>query len=213
MKWSVRNHCLGFSRRLQGNLVAIKHVNKKRIELTRQVLLELKHVSVSLCLSLSQRRANCTHLFTFVQAFNHWEIGFFNRAHDSFMSEDCGEPNRRLTGPLHFFTYLTNLQPKQAGCPCFYTLEAFNTGIDSAAWLERSVGQDFECWITRVGRLTGTERANELMSQIWEGSSVNLLWKSLQWFTFEQKTIFLFMKWNWNGSKSALQLGEHEWCG
>lgn len=29
----------------QGNLVAIKHVNKKRIELTRQVLLELKHVS------------------------------------------------------------------------------------------------------------------------------------------------------------------------
>lgn len=30
----------------QGNLVAIKHVNKKRIELTRQVLMELKHVSV-----------------------------------------------------------------------------------------------------------------------------------------------------------------------
>uniref|UniRef100_A0A8C5GDG0 Guanylate cyclase n=1 Tax=Gouania willdenowi TaxID=441366 RepID=A0A8C5GDG0_GOUWI len=29
---------------LQGNLVAIKHVNKKRIELTRQVLLELKHM-------------------------------------------------------------------------------------------------------------------------------------------------------------------------
>lgn len=29
----------------QGNLVAIKHVNKKRIELTRQVLMELKHVS------------------------------------------------------------------------------------------------------------------------------------------------------------------------
>uniref|UniRef100_A0A8D3D493 Guanylate cyclase n=1 Tax=Scophthalmus maximus TaxID=52904 RepID=A0A8D3D493_SCOMX len=28
----------------QGNLVAIKHVNKKRIELTRQVLLELKHM-------------------------------------------------------------------------------------------------------------------------------------------------------------------------
>lgn len=28
----------------QGNLVAIKHVNKKRIELTRQVLFELKHV-------------------------------------------------------------------------------------------------------------------------------------------------------------------------
>lgn len=26
--------------------MAIKHVNKKRIELTRQVLLELKHVSV-----------------------------------------------------------------------------------------------------------------------------------------------------------------------
>lgn len=29
----------------QGNVVAIKHVNKKRIELTRQVLFELKHVS------------------------------------------------------------------------------------------------------------------------------------------------------------------------
>lgn len=29
---------------LQGNVVAIKHVNKKRIELTRQVLFELKHV-------------------------------------------------------------------------------------------------------------------------------------------------------------------------
>lgn len=28
----------------QGNVVAIKHVNKKRIELTRQVLFELKHV-------------------------------------------------------------------------------------------------------------------------------------------------------------------------
>uniref|UniRef100_A0A8C6K902 Guanylate cyclase n=1 Tax=Nothobranchius furzeri TaxID=105023 RepID=A0A8C6K902_NOTFU len=28
----------------QGNLVAIKHVNKKRIELTRQVLMELKHM-------------------------------------------------------------------------------------------------------------------------------------------------------------------------
>lgn len=30
----------------QGNVVAIKHVNKKRIELTRQVLFELKHVGV-----------------------------------------------------------------------------------------------------------------------------------------------------------------------
>lgn len=28
----------------QGNLVAIKHMNKKRIDLTRQVLFELKHV-------------------------------------------------------------------------------------------------------------------------------------------------------------------------
>lgn len=28
----------------KGNVVAIKHVNKKRIELTRQVLFELKHV-------------------------------------------------------------------------------------------------------------------------------------------------------------------------
>lgn len=34
-----------FSPCMQGNLVAIKHVNKKRIELTRQVLLDLKHVS------------------------------------------------------------------------------------------------------------------------------------------------------------------------
>uniref|UniRef100_A0A8C2ZKE6 Guanylate cyclase n=1 Tax=Cyclopterus lumpus TaxID=8103 RepID=A0A8C2ZKE6_CYCLU len=33
-----------FWRCTQGNLVAIKHVNKKRIELTRQVLLELKHM-------------------------------------------------------------------------------------------------------------------------------------------------------------------------
>lgn len=28
----------------QGNLVAIKHLNRKRIELTRKVLFELKHV-------------------------------------------------------------------------------------------------------------------------------------------------------------------------
>lgn len=28
----------------QGNLVAVKHVNRKRIELTRKVLFELKHV-------------------------------------------------------------------------------------------------------------------------------------------------------------------------
>lgn len=42
-----RIYCSVFSWRTQGNLVAIKHVNKKRIELTRQVLLELKHVSVS----------------------------------------------------------------------------------------------------------------------------------------------------------------------
>lgn len=49
MKWTLHqcwpshwSHCSVSS---QGNLVAIKHVNKKRIELTRQVLLELKHVS------------------------------------------------------------------------------------------------------------------------------------------------------------------------
>lgn len=30
----------------QGNVVAIKHINKKRIELTRQVLFELKHVGL-----------------------------------------------------------------------------------------------------------------------------------------------------------------------
>lgn len=30
----------------QGNIVAIKYINKKRIELTRKVLFELKHVSV-----------------------------------------------------------------------------------------------------------------------------------------------------------------------
>ncbi|XP_056091754.1 atrial natriuretic peptide receptor 2 isoform X1 [Rhinichthys klamathensis goyatoka] len=35
---------LSYIRRLRGNLVAIKHVNKKRIELTRQVLFELKHM-------------------------------------------------------------------------------------------------------------------------------------------------------------------------
>ena len=28
----------------QGNLVAVKHLNRKRIELTRKVLFELKHV-------------------------------------------------------------------------------------------------------------------------------------------------------------------------
>uniref|UniRef100_A0A4W5R477 Guanylate cyclase n=1 Tax=Hucho hucho TaxID=62062 RepID=A0A4W5R477_9TELE len=33
----------------KGNLVAIKHMNKKRIELTRQVLFELKHVSPDQC--------------------------------------------------------------------------------------------------------------------------------------------------------------------
>lgn len=32
----------------QGNLVAIKYINKKRIELTRNVLFELKHVRVQL---------------------------------------------------------------------------------------------------------------------------------------------------------------------
>lgn len=31
---------------LQGNITAIKYINKKRIELTRTVLFELKHVSV-----------------------------------------------------------------------------------------------------------------------------------------------------------------------
>uniref|UniRef100_A0A665XCQ2 Guanylate cyclase n=1 Tax=Echeneis naucrates TaxID=173247 RepID=A0A665XCQ2_ECHNA len=36
-------HCMHFQHG-RGNLVAIKHVNKKRIELTRQVLLELKHM-------------------------------------------------------------------------------------------------------------------------------------------------------------------------
>lgn len=30
----------------QGNIVAIKYINKKRIELNRKVLFELKHVSV-----------------------------------------------------------------------------------------------------------------------------------------------------------------------
>lgn len=44
---SVRIYCHVFCRCTQGNLVAIKHVNKKRIELTRQVLLDLKHVSPS----------------------------------------------------------------------------------------------------------------------------------------------------------------------
>jgi len=33
----------------QGNIVAIKYINRKRIELTRKVLFELKHVSVSCC--------------------------------------------------------------------------------------------------------------------------------------------------------------------
>lgn len=34
--------CLPF----QGNIVAIKYTNKKRVELSRKVLFELKHVSV-----------------------------------------------------------------------------------------------------------------------------------------------------------------------
>lgn len=33
---------------LQGNITAIKYISKKRIELTRNLLFELKHVSVSL---------------------------------------------------------------------------------------------------------------------------------------------------------------------
>lgn len=33
---------------LQGNITAIKYINKKRIELTRKLLFELKHVSVPL---------------------------------------------------------------------------------------------------------------------------------------------------------------------
>ncbi len=36
--------CLLFD---QGNIVALKYINRKRIELTRKVLFELKHVSVS----------------------------------------------------------------------------------------------------------------------------------------------------------------------
>lgn len=43
--------------------MAIKHVNKKRIELTRQVLLELKHVSFQMChivnVSILQGSENC----------------------------------------------------------------------------------------------------------------------------------------------------------
>lgn len=34
---------------LQGNIVAIKYTNKKRIELNRKVLFELKHVSLYVC--------------------------------------------------------------------------------------------------------------------------------------------------------------------
>lgn len=43
----------------QGNLVAIKHVNKKRIELTRQVLMELKHVSVPKRIPLKEMLYYC----------------------------------------------------------------------------------------------------------------------------------------------------------
>ncbi|XP_073540507.1 atrial natriuretic peptide receptor 2 isoform X3 [Phyllobates terribilis] len=39
--WTMADHDSGHFR---GNVVAIKHVNKKRIELTRQVLFELKHM-------------------------------------------------------------------------------------------------------------------------------------------------------------------------
>ncbi|XP_009323138.1 PREDICTED: atrial natriuretic peptide receptor 2, partial [Pygoscelis adeliae] len=43
----------------KGNVVAIKHINKKRIELTRQVLFELKHVGLGSEPGLPQLGARC----------------------------------------------------------------------------------------------------------------------------------------------------------
>lgn len=45
----------------QGNLVAIKYINRKRIELTRNVLFELKHVSL-LCTECLKKTVDvCVH--------------------------------------------------------------------------------------------------------------------------------------------------------
>lgn len=52
-------HCVHWN--TQGNLVAIKHVNKKRIELTRQVLLDLKHVSCVILVITLQFLLLCIH--------------------------------------------------------------------------------------------------------------------------------------------------------
>lgn len=51
-KSAVRGWRRGFSSS-QGNLSAIKYINKKRIELTRKVLFELKHVRVRSIFKLS----------------------------------------------------------------------------------------------------------------------------------------------------------------
>ena len=42
----------------QGNLVAIKYINRKRIELTRNVLFALKHVSL-LCTECLKKDCGC----------------------------------------------------------------------------------------------------------------------------------------------------------
>lgn len=47
-EWETRVRVLICFFFLQGNITAIKYINKKRIELTRKVLFELKHVSVPL---------------------------------------------------------------------------------------------------------------------------------------------------------------------
>lgn len=86
----MRIDCIGFWCRSQGNLVAIKHVNKKRIELTRQVLLELKHVSVlTLLMSFSRAAQTARAYLPLLKPLITGELALFNKKAEQ--SEDCGE--------------------------------------------------------------------------------------------------------------------------
>lgn len=194
-----RIYCIGFSRCSQGNLVAIKHVNKKRIELTRQVLLELKHVSVSLCWSLSQRCSNHTRLFTFVQAFNHWEIFLFKRNPWKTTGLSIVE-SWRLTGRLHFKSKSDKPATESWRSSIASVLwrvcsnnRASTLELSPVVWRQGWFVDDFECRTT-LRALTENDWANKLPDLGWKRlrfsptiSSEVYIWA---------KVIFLLMKWH-----------------
>uniref|UniRef100_A0A4W6FEN2 Guanylate cyclase n=1 Tax=Lates calcarifer TaxID=8187 RepID=A0A4W6FEN2_LATCA len=76
----------------KGNLVAIKHVNKKRIELTRQVLLELKHM----------RDVQFNHLTRFIGAC-------IDPPNICIVTEYCPRGSLQVMSPppILLFTYMT----------------------------------------------------------------------------------------------------------